>query len=209
MTAGQGEYGGRKIREGTVVSDKMEKTVVVAVHSSIRHRLYKKTIRRVKKYMAHDENETAKTGDLVRIVESAPVSKHKRWRVAEVLTRIELPEIAPEAIDSTLVEDLAAPIAPPVAAAVAVAAEEMGVVQADAPPEALEQTSTAEEVTPSEPEVPPVAEVEPVQADAPPEALEQISTMDEVTPSEPEVPPVAEVEPVEADAGPEATEADE
>jgi small subunit ribosomal protein S17 len=204
MTAGQGEYGGRKIREGTVVSDKMEKTVVVAVHSSIRHRLYKKTIRRVKKYMAHDENETAKTGDLVRIVESAPVSKHKRWRVAEVLTRIELPEIAPEAIDSTLVEDLAAPIAPPVAAAVAVAAEEMEAVQADAPPEALEQTSTAEEVTPSEPEVPPMTEEEPVQADAPPEALEQ-----EAAPSEPEVPPVAEVEPVQADAGPEATEAGE
>jgi small subunit ribosomal protein S17 len=209
MTAGQGEYGGRKIREGTVVSDKMEKTVVVAVHSSIRHRLYKKTIRRVKKYMAHDENETAKTGDLVRIVESAPVSKHKRWRVAEVLTRIELPEIAPEAIDSTLVEDLAAPIAPPVTAAVAVAAEEMEVVQADAPPEALEQTSTAEEVTPSEPEVPPMAEEEPVQADAPPEALEQVSTMEEIAPSEPEVAPMAEEEPVQADAGPEATEAGE
>ena len=174
MTAGQGEYGGRKIREGTVVSDKMEKTVVVAVHSSIRHRLYKKTIRRVKKYMAHDQNETAKTGDLVRIVESAPVSKHKRWRVAEVLTRIELPEIAPEAIDSTLVQDLAAPIAPPVAAAATatVDIDEMEVVQADAPPEALEQTSRAEEAASSEPEVPPMAEEEPVQADAGPEATE-------------------------------------
>lgn len=158
MTAGQGAYGGRKIREGTVVSDKMEKTVVVAVHSSIRHRLYKKTIRRVKKYMAHDENETARTGDLVRIVESAPISKHKRWKVAEVLTRIELPEIAPEAIDSTLVQDLAAPIAPPVTAAAAAVAEEMEAGQADALPQALEPTSTAEEDAPSQPEVPPTAE---------------------------------------------------
>ena len=180
MTAGQGAYGGRKIREGTVVSDKMEKTVVVAVHSSIRHPLYKKTIRRVKKYMAHDEDEQAKTGDVVRIVESAPVSKHKRWRVAEVLTRVELPEIAPEAIDSTLVEELAAPIAPvatPIAAveapaAVETAPEEMDVVQADAGPEALEQASTSEEAAPSEPEVPPMTEEEPVQADAGPEATE-------------------------------------
>jgi ribosomal protein uS17 len=66
MTAERGIYGGRKIRQGTVVSDKMEKTVVVAVQSNIRHRLYKKTIRRVKKFMAHDENETAKMGDVVR-----------------------------------------------------------------------------------------------------------------------------------------------
>lgn len=172
MTAGQGAFGGRKIREGTVVSDKMEKTVVVAVHSSIRHRLYKKTIRRVKKYMAHDENETAKTGDLVRIVESAPISKRKRWKVAEVLTRNELPEIAPEAIDSTLVQDLAAPIAPPAATAAAVAAEEMEAGQSDTAPEALEQTLTAEETAPSEPEVPPMAEEEPAEADTGPEAKE-------------------------------------
>jgi small subunit ribosomal protein S17 len=180
VTAGQGAYGGRKIREGTVVSDKMEKTVVVAVHSSIRHPLYKKTIRRVRKYMAHDENEEAKTGDLVRIVESAPVSKHKRWKVAEVLTRIELPEIAPEAIDSTLVEELAAPIAPPVAAAAAAESGEQlaasdEVVQEDAGPEALEtmeQTASEAAVAPEEPEVPPIEQEEPVQQDAGDEATE-------------------------------------
>ena len=87
MTAGQGVYSGRKVREGTVVSDKMTQTVVVAVHSAIRHPLYKKTIRRVRKYMAHDEEEKAKIGDRVRIVEAAPISKHKRWRVVEVLRR--------------------------------------------------------------------------------------------------------------------------
>jgi small subunit ribosomal protein S17 len=181
VTAGQGAYGGRKTREGTVVSDKMEKTVVVAVHSSIRHRLYKKTIRRVKKYMAHDEQETAKMGDLVRIVESAPVSKRKRWRVAEVLTRVELPEIAPEAIDSTLVEELTATAAPPADGApdpadggeAAAAAEDAEVVQEAAPVEALEQTAAAEESAPSEPEDPPIAEQEPVQADAAPEATEE------------------------------------
>lgn len=175
MTAGTGAYGGRKFRDGTVVSDKMEKTVVVAVHSSIRHRLYKKTIRRVKKYMAHDENETAKLGDLVRIVESAPVSKRKRWRVAEVLTRIELPEIAPEAIDSTLVEELAAPQTPPAAEAPAAAepVAEMEVVQADAPAEALEQANPVAEGESTEPVVPPMEEEEPVQADAAPEATEE------------------------------------
>ncbi len=180
MTAAQNQYGGRKIREGTVVSDKMEKTVVVAVHSSIRHRLYKKTIRRVKKYMAHDEQETARTGDLVRIVESAPVSKRKRWRVAEVLTRVELPDIAPEAIDSTLVEELTektAPVAAPAAvveeAAPVPPMEDEEVVQASAPEEALEPVDTSAEVAPTEPEVPPMAEEEPVQADAAPEATEE------------------------------------
>src|SRR5262245_38428944 len=92
----------------------MEKTVVVAVHSAIRHPIYKKTIRRVRKYMAHDEEEVAKMGDRVRIVEAAPISKRKRWTVAEVISHVELAEIAPEAIDSTLIEELAAPIEPPV-----------------------------------------------------------------------------------------------
>lgn len=180
MTAGQGAYGGRKTREGTVVSDKMEKTVVVAVHSSIQHPLYKKTIRRVRKYMAHDEEHTAKMGDRVRIVESAPVSRHKRWKVAEVLTRVELPDIAPEAIDSTLVQELAAPVAPPATHAPA-----------------------------SEPVVPPMQEEEPVQMDAGPEALEtqeQTATAASVAPAEPEVPPMEEGEPVQMDAAPEATE---
>lgn len=182
MTAGQGEFGGRKTREGTVVSDKMEKTVVVAVNSSIRHRLYKKTIRRVKKYMAHDEQETARTGDRVRIVESAPVSKHKRWRVAEVLTRNELPDIAPEAIDSTLVEELTEKTVPVAATAVAVE----------------EAPAAAEE---------PIAEMEVVQEDAPPEALERTNPVAEGDSTEPEVPPMAEEVPVQEDAGPEATEA--
>lgn len=72
---------------GRVVSDRMEKTVVVAVQSLRRHRLYQRTMRRTKKYMAHDEQNACRIGDLVRILESRPISRHKRWRVIEVLER--------------------------------------------------------------------------------------------------------------------------
>jgi small subunit ribosomal protein S17 len=71
----------RRILEGTVVSDKMEKTVVVRVDRRMSHPLYKKTIQRSKKYSAHDEEKRFKVGDFVKIIESAPISKTKRWRV--------------------------------------------------------------------------------------------------------------------------------
>ena len=70
---------------GRVISDKMEKTVVVAVGSLARHRLYLRTMRRTKKYMAHDEQNGCRIGDLVRIQESKPISRHKSWRVITVL----------------------------------------------------------------------------------------------------------------------------
>ena len=72
---------------GHVVSDKMEKTVVVAVETLKRHPLYGKTIRSVRKYKAHDEDKSSHSGDLVRIEESRPLSKEKRWVVVEVLER--------------------------------------------------------------------------------------------------------------------------
>jgi len=75
----------KKTREGEVVSDKMAKTVVVLVNRQFRHPLYGKVMRRGKKFKAHDENEKAKLGDVVRIVETKPVSKDKRWKVVEVL----------------------------------------------------------------------------------------------------------------------------
>jgi len=75
----------RRSVTGRVVSDKMEKTVVVAVETLKRHRLYGKTIRSVRKYKAHDENSASHNGDLVRIEESRPISKDKHWVVAEVL----------------------------------------------------------------------------------------------------------------------------
>jgi len=76
-----------KTLEGRVVSDKMSKTVVVEVMRSKRHPVYHKVMRRTKKYYAHDEEETCRMGDWVRIVESRPMSRTKRWRVVEVTRR--------------------------------------------------------------------------------------------------------------------------
>ncbi len=76
----------RKVMEGLVVSDKMAKTVVVAVETRKVHPLYKKAIRYTKKYKAHDENRACKIGDRVRIVETRPLSREKRWRVVEILS---------------------------------------------------------------------------------------------------------------------------
>ncbi|MDE3075024.1 MAG: 30S ribosomal protein S17 [Chloroflexota bacterium] len=81
----------RKTRVGRVISDKMEKTVVVLVRTTKRHRLYKKLMRRDTHMMAHDERGIAKVGDVVRIVESRPISKMKHWHVVEVLESKEQP----------------------------------------------------------------------------------------------------------------------
>lgn len=89
---------GKKTEIGTVVSDKMDKTVVVAVVRDKRHRLYKKRIRVTKRFKAHNENNEAKLGDVVRIVETRPLSKEKRWRVIEIIQRGEVAEVAPTEI---------------------------------------------------------------------------------------------------------------
>jgi small subunit ribosomal protein S17 len=77
----------RKVRFGRVVSNRMDKTVVVAVETPRRHPLYKKTLRRVVKYKAHDEKNKCGLGDMVKIIETRPLSKQKRWRVAEIVTK--------------------------------------------------------------------------------------------------------------------------
>ncbi|MGI6551291.1 MAG: 30S ribosomal protein S17 [Syntrophomonadales bacterium] len=77
----------RRVKTGRVVSNKMEKTVTVRIESVVQHSLYKKTIRRSKKYKAHDENNQCSIGDLVKIMETRPLSKDKRWRVVEVLEK--------------------------------------------------------------------------------------------------------------------------
>ena len=77
----------RKSRVGTVVSDRMQKSVVVSFERQITHKLYGKQSTRTKKVVAHDEENAAKTGDLVRIMETRPLSKTKRWRVIEIVTR--------------------------------------------------------------------------------------------------------------------------
>lgn len=81
------QRGVRKVREGYVVSDKMSKTVVVAVEDRVKHPLYGKIIRRTKKYKAHDENEACGVGDRVLLMETRPLSATKRWRVVEVLEK--------------------------------------------------------------------------------------------------------------------------
>ena len=77
----------RKTREGTVVSTKMDKTVVVAVVDRVRHRRYGKTLQRTRRLYAHDEVNDAREGDRVRLQETRPMSRQKRWRVIEVLER--------------------------------------------------------------------------------------------------------------------------
>lgn len=79
----------RKSRTGTVVSDKMNKTVVVAVESLVKHPLYGRTVRQTNKFKAHDEENTCRIGDRVKIAETRPLSKEKRWRVMEVIRRAE------------------------------------------------------------------------------------------------------------------------
>jgi len=78
---------------GSVVSAKMDKTVVVEVERLARHPMYEKVMRLRKKYKAHDEENTCRTGDIVRIVESRPLSREKRWRVEEILERSQIPEV--------------------------------------------------------------------------------------------------------------------
>ncbi|MBX5435849.1 MAG: 30S ribosomal protein S17 [Alicyclobacillaceae bacterium] len=80
----------RKVRIGKVVSDKMDKTIVVAVEEHKLHPLYGKTVRRTKKFKAHDENNEARVGDTVRIMETRPLSKEKRWRLVEIIERAEI-----------------------------------------------------------------------------------------------------------------------
>ena len=77
----------RKSRTGLVVSDKMEKTVVVAIERRVPHPVYGKMVTRTKRLKAHDEENSAKVGDTVRIVETRPLSKDKRWRVVEIMQR--------------------------------------------------------------------------------------------------------------------------
>lgn len=81
------DRGARKERVGRVISDRMDKTVVVQVADLKRHRLYKKTIQQRTKFKAHDEQNECKIGDLVRIMETRPISKEKRWRVAEIIEK--------------------------------------------------------------------------------------------------------------------------
>ena len=77
----------RKVMVGTVTSDKMDKTVVVAVETSVKHKMYNKIVKRTYKLKAHDEANECKVGDTVKVMETRPLSKDKRWRVVEIMER--------------------------------------------------------------------------------------------------------------------------
>ena len=77
----------RKVRTGKVVSDKMDKTIVVAVIDNVRHPLYNKIVKRTYKLKAHDENNECKIGDRVKVMETRPLSKDKRWRLVEIIEK--------------------------------------------------------------------------------------------------------------------------
>ena len=77
----------RKTRIGQVVSDKMDKTIVVAIQDSVQHKLYKKIVKQTYKLKAHDENNECRTGDIVKVMETRPLSKDKRWRLVEIVEK--------------------------------------------------------------------------------------------------------------------------
>ena len=79
----------RKTRVGQVISDKMDKTIVVAIEDSVQHKLYKKIVKRTYKLKAHDENNECGVGDTVKVMECRPLSKDKRWRLVEIIKKAE------------------------------------------------------------------------------------------------------------------------
>ena len=96
----------RKSRLGLVVSDVQDKTIVVVVARNVRHPIYHKVLKRTKKYQVHDPENRATIGDIVRIEETIPISKNKRWKLAEVVTDRDVVGIAATEIDATLVSEI-------------------------------------------------------------------------------------------------------
>jgi small subunit ribosomal protein S17 len=94
-----------KLQTGVVVSTKMDKTVVVRIDRSKRHRLYQKTLRVTRRYKAHDEKNECNLGDVVKIAETRPLSREKRWRVVEIVQKGDVAEVAPREIGATLLEE--------------------------------------------------------------------------------------------------------
>jgi small subunit ribosomal protein S17 len=147
-----------KLQTGRVVGNKMDKTVVVRIDRHKRHRLYGKTMSVTRRYKAHDEKNECNLGDIVKIAETRPLSREKRWRVVEIVTKGDVAEVAPREIGAHIIEDTlaaakveeaaraaaaaaAAPKEAPVAEAAPVveeAAPEEAAVASDEPAEAAE-----------------------------------------------------------------------
>jgi small subunit ribosomal protein S17 len=156
----------RKTRVGTVVSARNDKTIVVSVQRTARHRLYRKVIRRSKNYHVHDEANEATVGDLVRIEESRPYSRLKRWRLVQVITEREVAEVAPEELDEELVDEVQRSAAR--AAAEEAEAEEGEVAESEAAsPEAVAPAADASESEAPEAEAAGEPEAVSTESDAP------------------------------------------
>ncbi len=140
------ERGRRKTLVGVVVSNKMEKTAVVAVERRVRHPLYRKIIRRTTRYKAHDATNAAVLGDIVRLEETRPLSKEKRWRIAQTLTHGNVADLAPREIGAPEEEPVVA-AAPPAAAVETAVAE----APAEAATESAASDTAVAEETPAEP----------------------------------------------------------
>lgn len=124
---------GKRVLQGTVVSDKMDKTVVVSITRRKEHRLYRKVMTVTKKLKAHDEANTCRLGDTVVVEECRPMSREKRWRVVQVLTRGDVAEIQPEAIGREI--EVTAQVSPKTEARLQEEAEDGGRDGADTEPE--------------------------------------------------------------------------
>ena len=159
----------RKARVGVVVSDVNDQTVVVEVERAARHRLYRKVLRKTKKYHVHDPENQATRGDLVRIEECRPISKLKRFRLVEVLTERAVAEVAPESIGQELVEEVQR-------SAARAAAEESDETTSEVPSaESTDAAPAAEAVTE---EAPAEEAAEPVVAEASADASAEEVTED-------------------------------
>jgi small subunit ribosomal protein S17 len=135
-----------KLQLGTVVSNKMDKTVVVRIDRHKRHRLYGKTIRVTRRYKAHDEKNECRLGDIVKISETRPLSRDKHWRVVEVVVKGDVAEVAPTEIGASLTGEIRAAQAEAAAKAAAKAAAARAAAAAE------EASAPAETVAPEETE---------------------------------------------------------
>ena len=193
--------GRRKVRVGRVVSDRMDKTVVVAVEWRQMHRLYGKSVKRITKFHAHDEENVCKMGDMVNIMETRPLSRTKRWRVTSVITAgdaavgvkvQDMPEMEPDAADDQAVE---AVVETEAAVAVETAAVETEEAAVEAATDEAPEAATAVEAADEAPETAVVAEAatdEAPEAAVEIEAAAEVEAADEPAPADAE--PVSETE---------------
>ena len=180
------ERGRRKVLVGIVVSVKMDKTAVVSVERREPHPLYRKIVRSTKRYKAHDPQNAAVLGDVVRIEETRPISKDKRWRIAETLVRGNVADVAPREIgapeEALLVSEQ--PAVPAVPAAVEASEPEVSEPEASAEeaPQATELAADEAEATgEAEPEAAIEAEPEAVAEEAPEAAVAETSAEEKGT----------------------------